>query len=159
MSETLAPVVIRAGGMPTTKPLGEVLDHLLGRADLVDAARTERDREKCRRYYDAHAEEVRAKNRARRRERYATDPEYREKRKAYEQARRAERYANDPEYRERKLEQNRASHTRNREARNARQRERYAANPEWAQKRRAFVAAWRAAKKGAGVMTSPATSP
>jgi hypothetical protein len=90
------------------------------------------------------------KNRARRRERYANDPEYRERRKAYQRAYRARRYENDPEYRERKIRQNRESHLRNREERNARQRARYAANPEYREKRKAIVVAWRAAQRNGG---------
>src|SRR5712675_1230886 len=59
--------------------------------------------------------------RKRMRERYATDPEYRERRRGPLRERRRERYAVDPEYREQVLE---------------RQRERYASNPEFRERKR-----------------------
>ena len=62
--------------------------------------------------------------RKRMRERYATDPEYRERRRGPLRERRRERYAIDPEYREQVLE---------------RQRERYATDPEYRERKRQQV--------------------
>ena len=83
---------------------------------------------KCKR------ERKNARDRERRRERSATDPEYRKRRNAQNR----ERYANDPEYRERLSERHReryATDPEYRERKKARQRERqrerYANDPEY----------------------------
>ena len=93
-------------------------------------------------------------NKARRRKRYATDPEYRarrdaenarwwethgaERRPSYQSsqnARRRERYANDPEYRARVDAETARYRAKNRAAIRERNRERYAADPETARAR------------------------
>src|SRR6267154_1169561 len=63
--------------------------------------------------------------RKRTRERYATDPEYRERRRGPLRERRRERYAIDPEYRERQREQQRK-----------RYQARYASDPEFRERKR-----------------------
>jgi hypothetical protein len=52
-------------------------------------------------------EQCQERENARRRERYATEPEYRERTLERTLARKRERYATDPGYRERTLEQKR----------------------------------------------------
>jgi hypothetical protein len=53
-------------------------------------------------------EQCRERENVRRRERYATDPEYRERTLGRTLERKRERYARDPEYRERTLERKRS---------------------------------------------------
>jgi hypothetical protein len=59
---------------------------------------------------DETQEQCRERENARRRERYATDPEYRKRTLEGTLARKRERYATDPEYRERTLERKRGRH-------------------------------------------------
>ncbi|MFZ4809641.1 MAG: hypothetical protein ACOYLQ_20490 [Hyphomicrobiaceae bacterium] len=62
--------------------------------------------------------------RERKRERYATDPEFREREKERKRKQYREKYAVDPEYRERKLERDRKW-----------RREKYAADPEYRERK------------------------
>ena len=83
-------------------------------------------------------EAVRAKVNARKRERYANDPEYRAARHASSAARKRERYANDPDWRAEQI----ASSA-------ARKRERYANDPEYRAEQIASAAASKRAKRQA----------
>ena len=89
-----------------------------------------------------HRERSKEKSRERMRDRWANDPEYRERRRDPEVRKRRlerdrDRWANDPEYRERKLEQNR-ERRRDPEVRKRREewrRERYATDPEYRERK------------------------
>lgn len=68
-----------------------------------------------------------------RRERWANNPEYREKKNAQQR----EQYANDPEYREKTNSRNRERYNNNREKINAHRKKRHANNPEYQEKKKA----------------------
>ena len=80
-------------------------------------------------------EALREKVNARKRERYANDPEYRAARHASSAARKRERYANDPEWRAKQTARTAAYH-----------RARYANDPEWRDQKQAYEAARHRAK-------------
>lgn len=81
----IGPVVLNPNGVRQTVPL------ITG---LRAVSAVEQNREKCRRYYAKTRAEKLKKNADSRRERYANDPDYRERRKAYERAyRRGDAYA------------------------------------------------------------------
>ena len=106
-------LVLNPNGTAQVVPLRAVLEHLEGGVSLTGETRQDRIN-------------------AQRRERYATDAEYREARKTTERERKRTLWATSPEYRER---------------RRARHRWRYANDPEYRERRKASrVAAYYKAK-------------